>query len=417
MTTAAPHRAPLAVLVKTYPKLSETFVLRELEGLEQRRFPLRIFALARPVDAESARAARAVRAAPAYVPDCSVRTAVPLALAHASCALRSPRRYGATLAAVLRGQAEGELHDFVRAVWLARALRRERIAHLHAHFASEPAALAALAARLAGVSFSISAHAKDIYLSSPDSLRRKLTAASFTVTCTEHNREHLARLAPDARVVRMYHGVDCERLRRARRERAPGRTPLVLAVGRLRPKKGFATLIDACARLRDAGVGLRCQIVGYGPERDALEARIAALGFADVVELMGKLDHDEVIARYADADVFALPCRVDDDGDRDGIPNVLAEAMAMGLAVVSTQVSGIPELVTDGVDGLLVPPRDARALAAAMRRLLDDAALREALGRAARATICERFDATRTTGALRDLFARSLSAPGGESWA
>jgi glycosyltransferase involved in cell wall biosynthesis len=391
VTSRGSHRAPLAVLVKTYPKLSETFVLGELQGLERRRFPLRIFALERPVDAESARAARGVRARADYVPRCTARNAGALALAHVACAVRAPRRYGATLARLLRGRAEGGMRDFLRAAWLATALHRERIAHLHAHFASEPAALAALAARLAGVPFSISAHAKDIYLSNPEHLRRKLAAASFTVTCTEHNRAHLAELAPDARVVRMYHGVDCERLRRTRRDGATGRPPLVLGVGRLRAKKGFATLVAACARLRDAGIALRCQIVGYGPERDALAAQIADLGLEGVVELTGKLDHDDVVRRYADADVFVLPCRVDDDGDRDGIPNVLLEAMAMELPVVSTRVSGIPELLEDGRNGLFVEPDDVAALAAAIARLLGDPTLRETLGAAARATVTSRF--------------------------
>jgi glycosyltransferase involved in cell wall biosynthesis len=304
----------------------------------------------------------------------------------------SPLRYLASLGRALVRPESGRLHDFLRAAWLAAELRRARVAHLHAHFASDPAAVAELAARIAGVPYSISAHAKDIWLSSEASLRRKLDGASFTVTCTEHNRAHLQAVAPRARVLRMYHGIDIEHLQ-APASRAPlaGRPARILSVGRLREKKGFGTLVETCALLRDRGIDVHVEIVGYGPERARLEALIAERALGDAIQLTGRLDHAEVVRRYAQADLFVLPCRVLADGDRDGIPNVLLEAMAMGLPVVSTAISGIPELVADGRNGLLVPPDDPAAVATAIERLLADADLRARLGVAARATVAEHF--------------------------
>jgi len=382
----------VALLTRTYPKLSETFVLREILGLERRGYALRIYALAGPEDAESGRAARGVRSPVAYVPSRDARGIARYIAAHLGCMLARPIRYLAALADALARSEGSGWHDFLRAGWLAAELRRTGVVHLHAHFASEPAAVAELAARIAQRPYSISAHAKDIYLSSAASLRRKLGNAAFTVTCTEHNRAHLAAAAPGTLVLRMYHGVDAERLEPPRaRVRPPDHRPLVLSVGRLRPKKGFGTLIEACALLRAVGFDFRVQIVGYGPERARLESAIARHRLENMIELTGKLDHDEVIRCYADADLFVLPCTVLADGDRDGIPNVLLEAMAMELPVISTAVSGVPELVADGRNGLLVPPDSPAALAAAMKRLLTDAALRSKLGCVARATVTERF--------------------------
>jgi glycosyltransferase involved in cell wall biosynthesis len=385
-----PEERPIALLLKTYPKLSETFVLNEIRGLERRGYALRIYALAAPEDDESRAAARDVRAPVAYLP-ATARDALRVIGAHIACLCTRPAAWATTLARALRRHERCGLVDFLRAAWLARALEREGATHLHTHFASEPAGVAELAARLAGLPFSISAHAKDIWLSSVESLRRKLGAASFTVTCTEHNRAHLAAIAPDARILRMYHGVELHRLQPPPARPSGGETPLILSVGRLRPKKGLLTLVDACAHLHAAGVELHCEIVGYGPEQERLEAAIAAYGLRDVVVLTGRLAHDEVLRRYARADVFVLPCTVLADGDRDGIPNVLLEAMAMALPVISTNVSGIPELIDDGRNGVLVEPDDARALAGAIAGLLVDDAERMRLGAAARATVAMHF--------------------------
>ena len=403
--------APIAVLVKTYPKISETFILEELLGLERHGLRLHLFSLQHPTDPVCHEANRALRAPVTYLPGARVADAVAAVRAHATLMVKRPGCYLHALLFALRRAEGGGVYAFFQAGWLAQKLAKAGVRHLHTHFASSPAGVAELVSKLAGISYSISAHAKDIYLSSPASLRRKLDSARFTVTCTEYNRRHLASIAsPQATVVRMYHGIDLGRFHRgAGREPARG-APLLLSVGRLRAKKGFATLIEACRILRDSGRTVCCKIVGYGEEHDALASLIARHGLGKAVQLVGRLTQEEVIALYRRAAVFALPCQVASDGDRDGIPNVLLEAMAMELAVVSTEVSGIPEVIQGGVNGLLVRPGDARALAVAIARLLDDSSLRGRLGEAGRATVARRFHADDNLQTLRKLL---LLASGG----
>ncbi|WP_460890901.1 glycosyltransferase family 4 protein, partial [Ramlibacter alkalitolerans] len=313
---------------------------------------------------------------------------------------------GALATALRRGRAGWR--DFVRAGWLAAQLRDDGVRHLHVHFISAPADIAQLAAHIAGIPFSISAHAKDIYLSRPLDLRRKLQAARFTVTCTEANRATLAAIAPQAPVRLMYHGIDREVFHPSRRTGAPAQeAPLIVAVGRLRAKKGLDTLIDACRLLHERGERVRCEIVGYGEEHDALARHIASAGLADHVRLAGKLPRDQVLECYARAAVFVQPSRIAADGDRDGIPNVLLEAMAMGLPVVASRVSGIPELVQDGVNGLLVEPDAAPALANAISQLLRQPQQAAAFGERARATVAGAFDNDVNLGTLVGLLATS----------
>jgi len=392
---------PLGLLVKMFPKLSETFILEEILGLERLGVPLRLYALAAPTDAIAHPAVARVHAQVTLVPEPVHDRGREFAARHLRLFATAPLRYLRSLmAALIRGR--GGVHDFAQAGWLAVQLRDDGIEHLHTHFISTPADVAELVSRLTTLPFSISAHAKDIYLSDPADLRRKLEAARFTVTCTEFNRRTLASIAPRARVHRMYHGVDQAQFHP--RERAGIDAPaVILSVGRLREKKGLDTLIDACRVLRDRGQAFRCEIVGYGEEHDRLQARIAWLGLAGEVCLVGKLPREQVIECYARAAVYVQPSRIAADGDRDGIPNVLLEAMAMGLPVVASNVSGIPELVGDGHNGLLVEPDDPLALADAIARLLHQPRLCAELACHARETVTVSFDNDHNLKLLRRL--------------
>jgi glycosyltransferase involved in cell wall biosynthesis len=402
--TAAAQARPIGLLVKTYPKLSETFILEEILGLEAHGLPLHIFSLQRPTDAIAHAASRRVQAPVSYLPPERPSAVVSLIKAHIALLSKSPRRYLETLLFGIRLQERNRTRAFVQAVCLAHELTRIGVLHLHVHFASEPAGVAELVSRLTGISYSISAHAKDIYLSSPDSLRRKLRQARFTVTCTEYNRIHLSRLAgPGTTVLRMYHGVDPRRFHRRPVTDCSSEVPLLLSVGRLREKKGFAILIEACRLLRDTGTAIRCQIVGYGEQHDQLQSLIARHALHASVRLAGKMAHEQLIELYREAAVFALPCQIASDGDRDGIPNVVLEALAMEIAVVSTNVSGIPEVIEHGVNGLLVEPGDANALAGAIRLVLEEPELRKRLGAAGRRTIVDRFCNETNLGTVRDL--------------
>ena len=380
---------PVGLLVKIFPKLSETFILEEVLGLERLGVSLRLYTLAEPTDDVAHPDVARVQTRPCRVPGWREQPLVFLQR-HLCLLLARPLAYGREL---LRASRRGRcgLREFVRAGWLARQMQGDGVAHLHAHFISAPADVAATASGLSGLPFSISAHAKDIYLSDATDLRRRLRAARFTVTCTDFNCRTLQAVDPQATVHRMYHGVDAA-VFHPRRRLAVSLVPLIVSVGRLRAKKGLDTLIEACAQLRDRGQPFRCEIVGYGEEQSRLAALITARDLDDHVTLAGKLTRDQVIARYARAALYVQPSRVAADGDRDGIPNVLLEAMAMGLPVLATRVSGIPELVHDRRNGLLVEPDAPAALAVAMSELLDDRALGERLGVAARATVTETFD-------------------------
>jgi glycosyltransferase involved in cell wall biosynthesis len=190
-----------------------------------------------------------------------------------------------------------------------------------------------------------------------------------------------------------------------------------LSVGRLVPKKGFPDLIEALGVLRGRGVAFRAMIVGAGPERSKLEEQIKRLNLSDIVTLPGAVTQEELVGIYKEATVFALPCRILDDGDRDGLPNVLLESMSMGLPVISSPISGIPEVIRNGENGLLVPERDVNALAAALELLLHDAELRERLGRNARSTIVSEMSADAMAQKLAGLFfsaiGRTVEAPAG----
>lgn len=392
------HRRPLGLLVKIFPKLSETFILEEVLGLERLGVPLRLYALRAPTDDITHPDVARVRAPLTVVPQWVPGHRRAIAAQHIRLWAAAPVRYlRACLRALLRGR--GAMADFAQAGWLAAQLRDDGIAHLHTHFIATPADVAELAAQMNALPFSISAHAKDIYLADPAALKRKLEAARFTVTCTELNRRTLTAAAPHARVHRMYHGVDGEQFHPRRRLSADA-PPLILSVGRLRAKKGLDTLIDACRLLRERGQPFRCEIIGYGDEHERLQARIAQHGLDGVVSLTGKQPRDKVIDAYARAALYVQPSRIAADGDRDGIPNVLLEAMAMGLPVVASEVSGIPELVTVDRNGVLVQPDDPVALADAIRRVLHAPALCAALGAQARATVIEHFDNDRNLALL-----------------
>lgn len=391
MMDDSPAGGKVAILVKTFPKLSETFVLAEILELERRGLRLHVFSLS-PADGPRSHPQTAqVAAAVDYVPEACGANLPTLLGQHLKLLLCRPLTYLATLWFAIRSQEPSSREMFLQAGFLAQRLKAAQIVHVHAHFANYPVGAAELVHRLVGVPYSISAHAKDIFLSSSESLRRKIRGARFTATCTEYNRRHLLDIAgKDARILRIYHGMDAKRFRPSV---APSEIttslgpPTILSVGRLREKKGFPVLIEACRLLRDEGTAYRCQIVGEGPERQRLAELIDHAGLQDQVELVGKLFHDELIDLYRKATVFVLPCQIARDGDRDGLPNVLLEAMAMQLPVVSTDVSAIPEAVRNGENGILVAQQNPRALASAIRELLSRPTERARYGKAARDTV------------------------------
>jgi glycosyltransferase involved in cell wall biosynthesis len=307
------------------------------------------------------------------------------------------------------------LKELLQAVALSDHLRESRdVRHLHAHYAHGSATVAWLASLITGIPFSFTAHAKDVYsdeLNPAGLLRRKLTAARFAVTCTGAGAEHLRAVAPQERVHVVYHGLNDDLARlahRAPRNGSRNGSLRLLGVGRLVEKKGFDVFVEACAELRRRDIPFAATIAGPdGPHGPAIRNLIAEHGLEEALSLAGPLSQRELFDEYTRADALCLPCRVVGT-DRDGIPNVLVEAMACGTPVVTTGISGIPELVSDGVNGLLVEPDDPTAIASAIARLDSDRRSAERLGSAARATVRERFDGDRLAGRLAELFRAEL---------
>jgi colanic acid/amylovoran biosynthesis glycosyltransferase len=389
----------IGYVLKVYPRFSETFILNEVLAHQAAGVDLEIFSLRPPRDGRFHEDLAEVRAPVTYLAD-RVRRAPDLWDLLGAAAAELPG-----LEHHLRDLLVADVHDAAQAVELALLARERGITHLHAHFASVATTVARLASLLAGIPYTFTAHAKDIFHEQVDAddLRRKLQDASAVVTVSEFNVEHLRRAhgAASAGVQRVYNGLDLDRFPYCSPRRRP---PLLAGVGRLVEKKGFADLVDACAVLARRGRRFRCEIVGAGPEEDALRRRVAAAGLDGAVRLRGPLPQGEVRALVTEAAALAAPCVVGADGNRDGLPTVLLEAMALGTPCVSTPVTGIPEVVRHDRTGLLVPEHDAEALADALERLLDDGILRERLALAARALVEEDFDVHRQAARLRRHF-------------
>jgi glycosyltransferase involved in cell wall biosynthesis len=258
--------------------------------------------------------------------------------------------------------------------------------------------------------YSFSAHAKDIYIQEHDFLREKIRRAQFVVTCTEFNRDYLLRVAGyDAPVFRVYHGNDLQLFKPPSATSGNDSRPVILSIGRFVPKKGFPVLVRALHQLQRKGLRFHCYIIGGGPLKSDLEKQVADLGLRECVELRPQMSQTELFSYYRQADIFALACEVQNDGDRDGIPNVLVEAMAMGIPVVSTSISGIPELIENGINGLLVTEKDPSTLAEAIATLLRQPEVARRLGMAGRAKVERDFDAKRNVAKIGELLQHALA--------
>jgi glycosyltransferase involved in cell wall biosynthesis len=391
----------VAYVIGTFPVLTTTFITREVLELKRRGVPLVLVSLRRPTPFPMSPETERLADKTIYVLPVDWRR---LVAAHVQFAVTQARVYWKTLLYLvsrphssLRARLKTVLH-FGEGVQVAELLQSRGVRHIHAHFADRAATVALVASRLLGIRYSLTAHANDIYVA-PVLLREKIAEAKFVVTCTAHNQAYLEALASGP-IRLLYHGLDFAALPVTAELGPAAPEPLVLSVGQLKEKKGFRYLIQACQQLRDQGLVFRCEIIGEGPEREKLTALIQELKLTGSVALCGAIRHTEVMRRYAAAALFVLPCVAAADGDRDGIPNVLLEAMACQVPVVSTRHSGIPEVVQDGVTGLLAEPANAKSLADSMARLLQDRLLRERLGQAGRRCVEQRFDVRQNTEEL-----------------
>jgi colanic acid/amylovoran biosynthesis glycosyltransferase len=388
-------------VLKRYPRYSETFVVNEILAHEAAGLGVEIFALRPTGDTHFQDTISRVRAPVNYLPSSGVKAGDLWAALEG--AVSSPNGWTALEAA--RGE---DARDVYQAALLAREAPAKGVTHLHAHFSTVSTTVTRLAARFSGLPYTFTAHAKDIYHESvsPEDFGRKLEDAAGVVTVSDYNLRYLReRYGPRARRVRrVYNGMDLRRFP----NRAPlRRPPRIVAVGRLVEKKGFGDLIEACVVLAARGRRFSCQIAGEGELEEDLRARIERSGLAGTVDLIGPRPQSEIAGLIQEAAAFVAPCVVGGDGNRDGLPTVLLEAMALGTPCVSTDVTGIPEVLRDEETGLMVPQHAPASLADAITRLIDDPALRVRLAERARRLIETDFDIDRNAALLREVFAGS----------
>jgi len=399
------HTPKVGYVLKRYPRFSETFIVNEILAHEAAGQPVEIFAL-RPVEETHFQDRISQVRAPVTRIEDKQKNAEAFWRLLRNAAKDLPDSW-----ATLDEMSDAEGRDVAQAIVLAQQCRKRGVTHLHAHFGTVATTVARLAARLAGIGYSFTAHAKDIYCEYAENadLEVKLRDASVVVTVSDFNLQHLrGRFGVNAsRVVRLYNGLDLAQFEfRPARENAVD----ILAVGRLVEKKGFNILIEAVRLLRAEGRAVRCRIVGDGEDRAHLQAQIESDGLEDAVELLGPRPQRDVIAMMRDAAVLACPCVTGRDGNRDGLPTVLLEAMALGTPVISTDVTGIPELVRNNETGLCVAEGDPQALASGLAKLLDAPDLRRQFSQAARAVIERDFDISANAEALQSIFAGQADA-------
>jgi glycosyltransferase involved in cell wall biosynthesis/peptidoglycan/xylan/chitin deacetylase (PgdA/CDA1 family) len=407
-----PH---VAYVTSRFPKLSETFVLTELLAVRGRGVRVDVHPLQRKREPVMHPEAREPAAEAYYEPLLS-----PAVLSSQLYWLRRrPRAYLGTVTAALRGTwgspkfFAGALVFLPRAAHAARRMQEAGVEHVHCHFAHHPTLAGFVIRRLTGIPYSFTAHGSDLHVDRT-MLPQKVAEAAFVATISEDNRRLIIdtageRFADRVHVIRA--GVDTAHfappVNGDRRPGSPAGALRIVCVGTLHEVKGQRHLVEACRLLAEQGVDVHGRLIGDGEDRAMLEGAIAAAGLQGRVELAGALTRDQVAAELAAADVLVAPSVPTKQGRREGIPVVLMEAMSSGLPVVASRISGIPELVQDDVSGLLAPPGDAAALAAALRRLADDPGLRARLGVAGRRTVQEGFDVERSAEQLIERFAAS----------
>jgi colanic acid/amylovoran biosynthesis glycosyltransferase len=402
------HPARICYILKKYPTISETFLVNEMAELQRQGIPIIIVAKKDSGLTVVHEKVKALQAPICYLPSSSD-------LGATAWSARAVATYGAEPTTLdkdsLRGELTADEHaTMIQAGLISPYLKTLGIQHIHAHFASWAATAASYVSRMTGIPYSFTAHAKDIYHQkvNPRGLAEKIAGAKFVITVSDYNKRFLDDLLHNQRmsgtVIRLYNGIDLDQFHAEPSEKEPN---LIVSIGRLVPKKGFQYLLDACKILKEQGIPFHCAIIGEGDERHNLEARIRQYSLDKDITLLGAKTQAEVKRLIQRATVFVLPCIVDDNGDRDGLPTVLLEAMALGTPVISTRVTGIPEIIEHGKTGCLVEEKEPRELAQTIQELLGSESRRTKLSEAALVKVRQDFDVTANVSRLKEYFLTS----------
>jgi glycosyltransferase involved in cell wall biosynthesis len=409
----------LGMILKGYPRISESFISTEILLLESLGIPIDIYSLRQPRETFSHEHIKQIKAPTTYLPEYVLPHWQALLMSNLALRKLLGTHYTKCLTGAVQRAWERKkaatLRHFLQAGHLAATcLMHNSVTHLHAHFCHTPTSVAFFASELTGLPFSFTAHAKDIYISEPEQLARKIKKARFVVTCTGYNARYLKDVAESAGchtpLYVIYHGIDLSLFSFAPAP-IPGPPYRILSIGRLVAKKGYDTLLKSLKLLDLAGLDFQFTHIGSGEMKPQITRMIRDLDLKQRVNLLGTLPHKEVLNHYRQAHCFALASKVAPNGDRDGIPNVLIEAMATGVPVVATKVSAIPELVEDGVTGVMVQPDDPRGLADAITNLLLHPERFEAHVARARTRVEKDFNNQNCVQRLHSLFRDALQEP------
>ena len=397
----------VAYVLRKFPVISETFILNEILALEERGVPVHIFSMERPNDPRYHEDLSKLKANITYLPHPFYLTKL---FRHS---LQTAKHYKGKYYKAL-GEALRQLNDpsqilrFLQGCYIANNLRRLNVSHIHSHFANHPTCAASFTSRITGIPFSFTAHAVDIFRRpiNPKLLIRKMLNAEFVVTVSDYNKKYLEGLAKghSEKIHRIYNGINLTKFIPNEDAKRKQRLFSILCISRLVEKKGIPILIEACRLLRDRNVPFECQIVGGGALQRTIEQQIKTAKLQDRVTLHGPCSHHEVLEKCQGADLFVLPCIEGSDGNKDGLPVSITEALACGVPVIATPVTGIPEIVSHGKNGLLVPENDAQALSEAIESVISNPLLHNTLRSNTRPSVEALFDIRNSNEKLKQLF-------------
>jgi len=393
----------IGYVVKKYPRYSETFIVNEILAHEDSGLEIQIFSLTHPDDSHFQDIVGEVQSPVKYLPHYFIKASTWWKY------LNKTNEVIPNLFQMLEVFSNEKFKHVYQAIELAKIVRTTGIEHLHAHFASSATTVARMASYFSNIPYTFTAHAKDIYQEDIDlgDLQSKIHDASSVITVSNYNLEHLTRMfgSDKDKIKRVYNGLDLRKLQ----YRSPeNRKPNIITIGRLVEKKGLNILVDACEILAKHGVEFHCSIIGKGELESELLGQIKEKNLQDKVELTGALPRTRVIKKFSDASIFAAPAIVANDGNRDGLPTSILEAMALGVPCISTDVTGIPEVLKNNKTGIVVPQNNSVELANAIERLLNDSKLSISLSENGRKLIESNFDISKNSAKIREIFAQNV---------
>jgi glycosyltransferase involved in cell wall biosynthesis len=408
-----PNSTPtLGYILKGYPRISETFISNEILLLEKLGFSMRLFPMRQPRETFSHASVKEIKAQVDYLPTDLIPDFHRFIMPNICLAAKRPKQFRNTLRiareGITRGKELATLKHLLQAGYLTYnlLLKDKNIVQLHGHFAHSPTSVTMFASLLSGIPFSFTAHAKDIYTSDKEKIRRKIERAKFVVTCTKHNKEYLQEIAGKSStpIYCIYHGIDLNLFSHTDSQPESHNPFRILTVARMTQKKGLPTIYRALARLHQKGIQFTHTLIGDGDDRDEILDLINSLDLKEHCYLAGTRTHQEVLKYFRESDLFVLGCEIAANGDRDGIPNVLVESLAMGVPALSTNVSAIPEILINNKTGLTVPPSNPAILEEAIMRILSDKPLRARLIDGGRKYVTDNFDNSHWIQELAGIF-------------